>query len=696
MNIVKLQDSLKELSDSQLGAAIQQGTVPAYLIIAEMERRKRMRQESAAPNAAPQSTVAQDVVAAMPPAMPSEQDMSGVAALPIEAGAEGFAEGGIVSFAGGGSTKPNYTGLVDIMKGMGIEDTSKEARRQIYEQVFGGKYTGASEQNEQLRQYALGNVVPVPAPAFTRSPSKTPAPAPAPAPAPSQLKIPAPAASQLKIPTPAPVPALAPAPAPTTSQLSPAPARAPAPALAPAAIPSKTPAPARAPAFTPIPLTPAPAPAQKGIAALTDPSGPTQSQIDAYKRLQQLAAQERNTATRQGFEATLRQMGTQYPGIAGRTGNPAMAEPTPPSRPAPKEAPKEASLTLSTAVRMGKQKEDALRGAAADVRALRDAAPTQEEWTKYDNQLRALQSSGMQAQPEAARALLQQTVRPTLDAIGGVFGLAPSSLPSAALLPPGVQLPPIIAQPSAATATRPGAKGTASDLTKAPTPTPATAAAPAGVNYPELPRYVDTEAQKVLAEMREAKGKKEASNLDHAMIAAGLSMMAGTSPYAFENIGKGGIAGLNQYFTGKKDIDDLHKDMQKLQVGMEKDRNKYDIDAYTAKANKWSAMSELDYNYAKLNAEKEMNAARIAAQLEATRIAASGGAGGAGWLRTVLNNVDDNISTLSNQYARSPEAEAELQRLLQQRVHIQQMMGLPSAPAPTAYPPGAVKLKPGN
>ena len=46
-------------------------------------------------------------------------------------------------------------------------------------------------------------------------------------------------------------------------------------------------------------------------------------------------------------------------------------------------------------------------------------------------------------------------------------------------------------------------------------------------------------------------GRKE-SNINNALLAAGLGMMAGTSPHAFANIGKGGIEGLQTYTAAQK------------------------------------------------------------------------------------------------------------------------------------------------
>jgi len=89
MNIVKMQDTLKDLSDRQLMQTMQAGSSPQYLVLAEMQRRKKMREEGA--QAEPQSdrSVADDII-------------SGIAAVPTRP--MEMAEGGIVSFAKGGKT----------------------------------------------------------------------------------------------------------------------------------------------------------------------------------------------------------------------------------------------------------------------------------------------------------------------------------------------------------------------------------------------------------------------------------------------------------------------------------------------------------------------------------------------------------------------------------------------------------------
>ena len=55
-----------------------------------------------------------------------------------------------------------------------------------------------------------------------------------------------------------------------------------------------------------------------------------------------------------------------------------------------------------------------------------------------------------------------------------------------------------------------------------------------------------------------------------ALAQAGLSMMAGTSPYALQNIGQGAMAGLTQYSKDVKEIKAAEKDLFKMQTELAK------------------------------------------------------------------------------------------------------------------------------
>lgn len=90
MNIVKLQNDLKDLSDRQLMDTMQAGSAPQYLVLSEMQRRKKMRAEVASK---PQ-----------PPTSVAEETMQGLATMPQVPRVQ-MADGGIVAFAKGGYAK---------------------------------------------------------------------------------------------------------------------------------------------------------------------------------------------------------------------------------------------------------------------------------------------------------------------------------------------------------------------------------------------------------------------------------------------------------------------------------------------------------------------------------------------------------------------------------------------------------------
>jgi hypothetical protein len=90
MNIVKIQNDLKDLSDRQLGDTMRSGGAPSYLVAAEMQRRQKMRAEAQSQPQQP-STVADEL-------------MQGIASNPAPnmQMAQGMYGGGIVGFKRGG------------------------------------------------------------------------------------------------------------------------------------------------------------------------------------------------------------------------------------------------------------------------------------------------------------------------------------------------------------------------------------------------------------------------------------------------------------------------------------------------------------------------------------------------------------------------------------------------------------------
>ena len=66
MNIIDVQDQLKDFSEQQLVSEMQRpsGMAPQFLVLSEIQRRKRVRDDFAKREAAQQQTVAQEAVAA--------------------------------------------------------------------------------------------------------------------------------------------------------------------------------------------------------------------------------------------------------------------------------------------------------------------------------------------------------------------------------------------------------------------------------------------------------------------------------------------------------------------------------------------------------------------------------------------------------------------------------------------------------
>ena len=66
MNIIDIQDQLKNFSEDQLINEMQMpsGNAPQFLVLSEIQRRKRMRDDFAKRQAAQQATVAEEAIAA--------------------------------------------------------------------------------------------------------------------------------------------------------------------------------------------------------------------------------------------------------------------------------------------------------------------------------------------------------------------------------------------------------------------------------------------------------------------------------------------------------------------------------------------------------------------------------------------------------------------------------------------------------
>jgi len=146
MNILELQEDLKDLPDRRLIQEMQMptGAMPQFLVLSELTRRKRMRNEYKRQAAADTPTVAEEVVAgagvpqeglmamagAMAPNTNVAQDTGLTQAMPMQAtrAPQPMADGGIVRMANGGS--PNRMDLAaQIMR------TVNPRARSIYDDV---------------------------------------------------------------------------------------------------------------------------------------------------------------------------------------------------------------------------------------------------------------------------------------------------------------------------------------------------------------------------------------------------------------------------------------------------------------------------------------------------------------------------------------------------------------------------------
>lgn len=103
MNILQIQDRLKDMSDQQLGGLLQapNGAAPQYLVMTELQRRKEMRKK--VEQEAPKQSMAEEAVAGLA-ALPVPQGMAPIAE---RAGVppQGMYGGGVVRMSEGGSVR---------------------------------------------------------------------------------------------------------------------------------------------------------------------------------------------------------------------------------------------------------------------------------------------------------------------------------------------------------------------------------------------------------------------------------------------------------------------------------------------------------------------------------------------------------------------------------------------------------------
>lgn len=144
MNLLKLQDELKGMADDYLLQHIQQptGEIPQFMVAAEMQRRKDMREQQA--QQAPETTVVDDLeqqgLAALQPPPPAEapapapeQMEQGVAGIPTNMPEvpQSMAGGGIVAFGPGGGVNSDVAKLQQLkdIRDKGMYSTGRGGRQ---------------------------------------------------------------------------------------------------------------------------------------------------------------------------------------------------------------------------------------------------------------------------------------------------------------------------------------------------------------------------------------------------------------------------------------------------------------------------------------------------------------------------------------------------------------------------------------
>ena len=172
MNLIEQMNVLKGLDDAMLQQEVKapSGSVPPYLVLSEMNRRKdmRARYEGELARRKPQTTVAEDLGSGMQPGGPMAQAPAidpaamgsgmGIAAAVPGGGGPGFAEGGIVSavpgFARGGPVDLNtlYQRYNDKLSG--LDEEKDRARAMALLAASAGMLSG--KHSNTLQNVGLG------------------------------------------------------------------------------------------------------------------------------------------------------------------------------------------------------------------------------------------------------------------------------------------------------------------------------------------------------------------------------------------------------------------------------------------------------------------------------------------------------------------------------------------------------------
>ena len=170
MNIIKIQDQLKNAPDDALIGYVQNpsGHVPTYLALSELQRRKEMRSKYQA-NKPEEKTVAEDLVqeaqpqmegvAGLPAGQPMQQAMAPQPEMPMEQMAQGglaelntgnmyddknYANGGIVAFDDGGTVQNFEEGgtsrLGDYFRNLRATNLEKQKENKLINDLLTEKY----------------------------------------------------------------------------------------------------------------------------------------------------------------------------------------------------------------------------------------------------------------------------------------------------------------------------------------------------------------------------------------------------------------------------------------------------------------------------------------------------------------------------------------------------------------------------
>ena len=211
---------------------------------------------------------------------------------------------------------------------------------------------------------------------------------------------------------------------------------------------------------------------------------------------------------------------------------------------------------------------------------------------------------------------------------------------------------------------------------------------------PEAPTVDTTKSEASIAERRKEYESGKENNKWDAMIQAGLAMMAGSSPYAMQNIGAGGIAGLKQYASGEKDLRDLHKEIADAEAKVEAAQNEGKMRPYAA------AVKERDE---KIGIWKTLEAAQMhrdVATIQANKglqmLDKQGKHEAAATLRQRLGEIEKAEANLTTDPERLKVLQAErvnIYKQISQLLGIELGVGESMSPAATVAPAGAVRLK---